>query len=76
MRWRLGPAAIGLALALAARVAGQDDPGQPLTGVRGEPTRRGTIDLRQPLASPAPLAPQQPEAIHPPMPPQIGRAHV
>ena len=74
MRWRVEPGAIALALALAARAAGQDDPGQPLTGVRGEPTRRGTIDLRQPLASPAALAPQQPEAIHPPMPPPRDRA--
>jgi hypothetical protein len=74
MRWRLEPGAIALALALAARAAGQDDAGQPLTGVRGEPTRRGTIDLRQPLASRAPLAPQQPEAIHPPMPPPRDRA--
>jgi len=67
MTWRLEPAAI--ALALAASAAGQDDTGQPLTGVRGEPTLRGVIGLRQPLpARPAPLAPQQPEAIHPPLP--------
>jgi hypothetical protein len=75
MRWRFDPGAIAVTLALAAGAAGQDDPGQPLTGVRGEPSQRGVIDLRQPPAARlAPLAPQEPEAIHPPMPPPRDRA--
>lgn len=76
MKARVGQAAIALGLSLAAPAHPQDAPAAPLLGVRGEPTRRGVIDLREPAATRfAPLSPiEAPQAIHPPMPPPPDRA--
>jgi len=61
------------AVVFAAPLAGQDKPGPPRTGVRGEPTARGVIDMRAELPEAARVRHEPPQAIHPPGAPPAER---
>ena len=63
-----------LAIVTSGTAAGQDKPTPPRTGVRGEPTARGVIDMRAELPEWARVRHEPPQAIHPPVGPPADRA--